>query len=45
MPACFATGEAAGAAAALACRAGTPPARLDVDALRAHLLKAGAILA
>jgi hypothetical protein len=45
IPACFATGEAAGAAAALAFHARVEPARLDVDALRAHLRKAGAILA
>jgi succinate dehydrogenase/fumarate reductase flavoprotein subunit len=44
IPACFATGEAAGAAAALAGKAGVAPAELDVAALRAHLLAAGAIL-
>ena len=44
IPACFATGEAAGAAAALALRAGVAPAALDVGALRQHLLAAGAIL-
>lgn len=44
IPACFATGEAAGAAAALATRAGIAPAALDVAALRKHLLAAGAIL-
>jgi hypothetical protein len=44
IPACFATGEAAGAAAALALAAGAPPAALDVRALRRHLLASGAIL-
>jgi hypothetical protein len=44
IPACFATGQAAGAGAALALRAGVEPAALDVQALRAHLLAAGAIL-
>ncbi|MGH7287894.1 MAG: FAD-dependent oxidoreductase, partial [Myxococcota bacterium] len=44
IPACFATGEAAGAAAALALRAGVAPAALEVAALRRHLLAAGAIL-
>lgn len=45
IPACFATGQAAGAAAALALRTGVEPAALDVAALRAHLQQAGAILA
>jgi len=45
IPACFATGEAAGAAAALALRAGCEPAQLDVAMLRAHLREVGAILA
>jgi hypothetical protein len=44
IPACLATGEAAGAAAALAVKAGVAPAALDVDALREHLRRAGAIL-
>jgi len=44
IPACFATGEAAGTAAALAVRAGVDPARLDVAVLRARLREAGAIL-
>jgi glycine/D-amino acid oxidase-like deaminating enzyme len=44
IPACFATGEAAGAAAALALQAGCEPADLDVAKLRAHLTSAGAIL-
>jgi len=44
IPACFATGEAAGAAAALAVKAGLAPAALDVAVLRAHLLASGAIL-
>jgi glycine/D-amino acid oxidase-like deaminating enzyme len=45
IPACFATGQAAGTAAALAVRAGVDPADLDVAALRARLRDAGAILA
>jgi 2-polyprenyl-6-methoxyphenol hydroxylase-like FAD-dependent oxidoreductase len=45
IPACFATGEAAGAAAALALGAGVEPAELDVQRLREHLLGVGAILA
>lgn len=45
IPACFATGQAAGTAAALSLREGCEPARLDVAKLRAHLLGAGAILA
>jgi hypothetical protein len=44
IPACFATGEAAGAAAALALKAGVAPAALEVGALREHLRRAGAIL-
>jgi hypothetical protein len=44
IPACFATGQAAGAAAALAAREGCDPADLDVGKLRAHLRAAGAIL-
>jgi glycine/D-amino acid oxidase-like deaminating enzyme len=44
IPPCIATGEAAGTAAAMAVRAGIPPARLDVDSLRARLLAQGAIL-
>jgi len=44
IPACLATGEAAGAAAALAVKAGVAPAALDVGALREHLRRAGAIL-
>ena len=44
IPACFATGQAAGTAAALAVRAGVEPAALDVAALRARLRDAGAIL-
>jgi succinate dehydrogenase/fumarate reductase flavoprotein subunit len=44
IPACFATGEAAGTAAALALAKGVAPASLDVAALRARLLGAGAIL-
>ena len=44
IPACMATGEAAGTAAALALRAGVEPAALDVAALRARLREQGAIL-
>jgi hypothetical protein len=44
IPACFATGEAAGTAAALAVRAGVDAAQLDVGPLRARLRDAGAIL-
>jgi 2-polyprenyl-6-methoxyphenol hydroxylase-like FAD-dependent oxidoreductase len=44
IPACMATGEAAGTAAALAAAAGVEPAALDVSALRARLLERGAIL-
>jgi 2-polyprenyl-6-methoxyphenol hydroxylase-like FAD-dependent oxidoreductase len=45
IPACMATGEAAGAAAALAVRQGVAPASLDVARLRERLHAAGAILA
>jgi hypothetical protein len=44
IPACFATGQAASTAAALAVRADVEPAALDVAALRARLRDAGAIL-
>jgi hypothetical protein len=44
IPACFATGEAAGTAAALAVKQDIAPAALDVQPLREHLLRAGAIL-
>ena len=44
IPACFATGQAAGTAAALAVRAGIPPRAVDVDTLRARLRADGAIL-
>ena len=44
IPACMATGEAVGTAAALAVAAGIEPAALDVAALRARLLERGAIL-
>jgi hypothetical protein len=44
IPACMATGQAAGAAAALAARAAVDPPELDVASLRAHLAAAGAIL-
>jgi 2-polyprenyl-6-methoxyphenol hydroxylase-like FAD-dependent oxidoreductase len=45
IPACMATGEAAGTAAALALRAGVEPAELDPKPLRERLLAQGAILA
>jgi hypothetical protein len=44
IPACFATGEAAGSAAALSLHTGCDPAQLDVAKLREHLRSAGAIL-
>lgn len=44
IPACFATGEAAGAAAALALQHGVTPATLNVASLQGHLRKAGAYL-
>ena len=44
IPTSMAQGEAAGAAAALAVRAGTPPRRTPVGALQERLREAGAIL-
>jgi glycine/D-amino acid oxidase-like deaminating enzyme len=44
IPACFATGEAAGTAAALSLSRKTPLADLDVSELQNTLLKAGALL-
>ncbi|MFQ5513940.1 MAG: FAD-dependent oxidoreductase [Myxococcota bacterium] len=44
IPACMATGEAVGTAAALAVRAGIQPVELPVAELRARLLERGAIL-
>jgi hypothetical protein len=44
IPACFATGEAAGTAAALALQHGTSPAAVDVSSLQAALLRTGAYL-
>jgi hypothetical protein len=44
IPACMATGEAAGTAAALAVRAGVDPPDLDVASLRKRLEEGGAIL-
>lgn len=44
IPACFATGEAAGAAAALALQHGATPAGVDVGSLQRHLRAAGAYL-
>ena len=44
IPACMATGEAAGTGAALALGAGVTPADVDVSSLRRRLLEKGAIL-
>jgi hypothetical protein len=44
MPPCFAMGQAAGAAAALALEFNTTPRRLDARTLQAQLLRQGAIL-
>jgi hypothetical protein len=44
IPPCMMTGEAAGAAAALAVQGGVQPRALDVCALRAALQRAGALL-
>jgi hypothetical protein len=44
IPACFATGEAAGIAAAAAARTGTSVQEIDVTALQAALRAAGAWL-
>jgi hypothetical protein len=44
IPACMATGEAVGTAAALAVRAGVDPPKLDVERLRKRLAEAGAIV-
>jgi glycine/D-amino acid oxidase-like deaminating enzyme len=44
IPPCFATGEAAGIAAALSAATGVATSSLDVGEIRAQLLKAGAIL-
>jgi glycine/D-amino acid oxidase-like deaminating enzyme len=44
IPACYATGQAAGTAAALAVRQGVPPRRVPVDELRDVLRRAGAIV-
>ena len=44
IPACFATGEAAGVAAALALRANLTPREVDISTLQRALLKAGAWL-
>jgi len=44
IPACMATGQAAGTAAARAVAAGVDPGDLDVAALRARLAEAGAIV-
>ncbi len=44
IPSCFATGEAAGTAAAIALQQGRAPADLDVSSLRAALTRSGAIV-
>jgi hypothetical protein len=44
IPPCFATGEAAGVAAALSAATGVAPSALDIGELRARLREAGAIL-
>src|SRR5262249_53569636 len=44
IPPCFATGEAAGLAAALSADSGVAASKLDVGELRARLRKSGAIL-
>jgi glycine/D-amino acid oxidase-like deaminating enzyme len=44
IPACFATGEAAGIAATLSLRKNATPAQIDVPELQAALRKAGALL-
>ena len=44
IPACMATGEAAGTAAALAVQAGVDPPALDLASLRGALVDAGAIV-
>jgi hypothetical protein len=43
IPACYATGQAAGTAAALAVRHGVPPRQISVEELRGELRGAGAI--
>lgn len=43
IPQCYATGQAAGTAAAMAAQSGTPPRAIDVGRLRAALREAGAI--
>ncbi|MDF2722857.1 MAG: FAD-dependent oxidoreductase [Paenibacillus sp.] len=43
-PSCMATGQAAGAAAALAARGGVSPAEVELSGLQANLTAAGAIL-
>ncbi|MBW2697498.1 MAG: FAD-dependent oxidoreductase [Deltaproteobacteria bacterium] len=44
IPACMASGEAAGTAAALAIRTGVDPSQLDVSQLRGELVERGAIV-
>jgi len=44
MPPCFATGEAAGTAAAIAPRGGIAPNAVDIKKLREQLAKQGAVL-
>ncbi|MDP9419510.1 MAG: FAD-dependent oxidoreductase, partial [Actinomycetota bacterium] len=43
-PIAMATGQAAGVCAALSARAGTPPKRLDVEAVQRELIRQGANL-
>lgn len=43
-PSCMATGQAAGAAAGLALKAGVSPARIDIDELRDRLERDGVII-
>ncbi len=44
MPACFATGQAAGTAAAMAVRGGIAPAAVDAAALRGALIADGCVV-
>ena len=44
MPACVATGEAAGLAAAMALKDSVSPRNIDIQKLRAQLIKNGAVI-